>query len=210
MTKPYPVMLSVEGKQAVVIGGGKVASRKIKGLLGAGAKVTVISPSITPKIEGWVKDGVVNWENRSYRAGDEALAFIVIAATNDSQLNARIANYAEDRQLVNVASSVDLGNFYSPAQVNRGKLMITVATEGASPFLTKHIQQQIDEELPEDYGVYVDFLAWCREQLKQINLPMEKKHFILKKLLDPVYQNSDQQKVVLQDFARFVSEVRYS
>lgn len=209
MTKPYPVMLSVEGKRAVVIGGGQVASRKIKSLIAAGAKITVISPNLTRRIEDWVKEGIVTWKNRLYVTGDEAGAIIVIAATNDSELNALIARQAEDWQLVNVASSVELGNFYSPAQVNRGKLMITVATEGASPLLTKRIQRQINEAFPEDYGTYVDFLAMCREQLKQIDLPEEQKHQILKKLLDPMYQNIDNQKAALKDFTLFVSEFPY-
>ncbi len=206
MTSRYPIMLSIEGKSAVVIGGGRVASRKISGLLKTGALVTVVSPSATRTIADWERQGLLKWEKRVYQPGDETLGWLVIAATDSPDVNAEIARLTEPWQLVNVVDHARLGNFYTPAQVTRGNLMVTVGTDGASPSLTRKLQAELDERFPDTYGDYVDFLSVCRDRIKKENLSPEKKRHILSSLLDPSYQTITLQQKVLNDFKGFLNQ----
>lgn len=204
MTERYPVMLSLEGKKAVVMGGGKIASRKINGLLRAGAHVTVVSPEISESITQWHNQELLQWEQRAYRCGDEKTGWVVIAATDQPEVNAEIAGNTDSWQLVNVIDQAELGNFYTPAQISRGKLMLTVGTDGASPSLTRKIQAELDQWFPDTFGDYVAFLASCREKVKAAALKPERKRQILTALLDPCYQDAECQKHVLNDFNAFL------
>ncbi len=101
---PYPAALRLAGRRVVVVGGGHVAQRRVPGLLAAGADVVVISPQVTPAIEGLVTAGEVRWVARGFQAGDLAEAWYVIAATDDSAVNAQVSEEAETRRVFCVRS----------------------------------------------------------------------------------------------------------
>ncbi|MDV8000433.1 uroporphyrinogen-III C-methyltransferase [Rhodococcus sp. IEGM 1408] len=126
---PYPVGLDLEGRRVVVIGGGSVAQRRVPVLLEAGAAVHLVSPQITPTLQGLVDAGRIRWEAREYHTGDLEGAWYVVAATRDSLVNARVAAEAEqDRTFCVRADAVNSGTAVTPAVVRRGEMLVAVLT----------------------------------------------------------------------------------
>lgn len=126
---PYPVGLDLEGRRVVVIGGGSVAQRRIPVLLEAGAAVQLVSPEITPTLQGLVDAGRIRWEDREYEPGDLDGAWYVVAATKDSLANARVAAEAEQNRTFCVrADAVKSGTAVTPAVVRRGEMLVAVLT----------------------------------------------------------------------------------
>lgn len=200
----YPIMLAIEGKKAVVVGGGRVAFRKVRNLVDAKAEVTVISPELTGELQGLMSEGEMTWINREFQEGDLEGAMVVIAATDQPEINQRVLEDATDHQLVNVVDDPKSGNFQVPASLKRGRLTIAVSTDGASPFLAKKIRDDIGEPYPESFDHYLEFLEDCREQVKQTELsPMFRKK-ILQQLVDPEFYDKDKQKAVLNNFQAFL------
>jgi precorrin-2 dehydrogenase/sirohydrochlorin ferrochelatase len=143
MEHPYPVNLDVSGKSAVVIGGGRVAARKIATLTHAGAAITVVSPSLDPSID----ERSVAWVRRAYRPGDLAGQDVVIACTNDPEVNHQVAQDADRGQLVNnVGDPVD-SNFSNVAVIESDDIVITVSSRGKSPARTRLMKQRLREWL---------------------------------------------------------------
>ena len=126
---PYPVGLDLEGRRVVVIGGGSVAQRRIPVLLESGAAVHLISPEITPTLQGLVDSGRIWWQAREYHTGDLEGAWYVVAATKDSLVNARVAADAEQLRTFCVRSdAVTSGTAVTPAVVRRGEMLVAVLT----------------------------------------------------------------------------------
>jgi precorrin-2 dehydrogenase / sirohydrochlorin ferrochelatase len=168
----YPVVLSLTGKKVVVVGGGMVADRKVAGLLDSGATITVVSPDLTEGLERLVESGVIEWRKGLFTAEDMENAFMVFATTNDSMLNQTIKLSAKPTQLVNIADDPDGSDFHVPARIQRGRLSITVSTDGASPILAKKIREDIENDYGERYESYLDFLFDCRQWiLSEVNDP---------------------------------------
>ncbi len=101
---PYPSGLRLGGRRVVVVGGGHVAQRRIPGLIAAGADVVVVSPVVTPAIEGMVGSGEVLWHERGFRAADLDEAWYVVAATDDTAANEQVSAAAEERRIFCVRS----------------------------------------------------------------------------------------------------------
>jgi len=95
----YPIFLNIEGKNCVVIGGGQVALRKVGVLLEHGAAVKVISPNLCPELVKLAEDGVIRALSREYKTGDLKNAFVSIAATDNNQINHRVAAEARERSV---------------------------------------------------------------------------------------------------------------
>ena len=126
---PYPVGLDLEGRRVVVIGGGSVAQRRVPVLLEAGAVVHLISPEVTPTLQGLVDAGRIWWEPREYRTGDLEGAWYAVAATRNSLVNARVAAEAEQHRTFCVRSdAVTSGTAVTPAVVRRGQMLVSVLT----------------------------------------------------------------------------------
>lgn len=139
----YPVFFDLRGREVVVVGGGKVAVRKARGLIEAGAKVTVVAPDLAEEID-------VIWKKRRYRRGDLKNAALAFAATNDRAVNARIATEAKSLGIpVNVADAPDECDFIVPSRVRRGNLQIAVSTGGESPRMAKELRKQLESVLPD-------------------------------------------------------------
>lgn len=142
MSRYYPIFLDLQGRTAIVVGGGRVAARKAAGLAEAGAHVRVIAPSIS---SGLRAQEIVR---RPYRSGDLKGAVLAIAATDDRQVNHAIASEALRRSIpVNVADSLEECTFLAPSRISRGKLQIAVSTGGQDPRLAKQLRQVLEREL---------------------------------------------------------------
>jgi siroheme synthase-like protein len=135
----YPIFLDARGRNALVVGGGPVAIRKAEGLMEAGAIVTVISPDLAKPLP-------VHWKKRRYRTSDLDGQELAFAATNDRQVNARIAKQAKRRGiLVNVADAPEECDFIVPARVTREGFQIAISTGGKSPRAAAALRRKVEE-----------------------------------------------------------------
>ncbi|MFZ2643092.1 MAG: bifunctional precorrin-2 dehydrogenase/sirohydrochlorin ferrochelatase [Verrucomicrobiia bacterium] len=171
---PYPVLLNVAGLRCVVVGAGAVAQRKAQSLLSAGAVVTVVAPEATARLETLAVEGKLQWLGETYQPVHLDGARLVFAATDDPELNQRVAADARSRgALVNVADPPEAGDFAVPATVKRGEVCIAVSTGGASPALAKKLREQIESVVGEEYAAMARLLGELRPvielQVKQQN-----------------------------------------
>jgi precorrin-2 dehydrogenase/sirohydrochlorin ferrochelatase len=178
--KYYPVFLNLKNQKTVVIGGGKVAERKTRTLLKAGASVKIISPSLTNDLGMLSRSGKLTHIKRSYRKKDIKEAFLVIAATSSLQTNTEIADDAEF--LVNVVDAPSEGNFIAPSIVRRGRLSIAIATEGASPAISKAIRKEIEQLYGRDFALYLGFAESIRRKAMNKITDIRKRERFLKSL----------------------------
>jgi precorrin-2 dehydrogenase / sirohydrochlorin ferrochelatase len=150
----YIACLKLTGRRCLVVGGGEIGLEKVEGLLACDGAVTLIAPAAEPALEQYAREGSITWERRAY-AGAEDLegVFMVIAATNDSEVNIKVFEDAERRaMLVNIVDVPPLCNFILPAIVRTGPLAIAISTAGASPALAKRIKREISEQFGEPYA----------------------------------------------------------
>jgi precorrin-2 dehydrogenase/sirohydrochlorin ferrochelatase len=150
----YIACLKLSGRRCVVVGGGDIGLEKVEGLLACEGEVTLIAPDAIAALSELAAEGSIRWEQREY-AGPEDLegVFMVIAATNDTDVNIQIYDDAERRaMLVNVVDVPPLCNFILPAIIRTGPLAIAISTAGASPALAKRIRNEIAEEYGEPYA----------------------------------------------------------
>jgi precorrin-2 dehydrogenase/sirohydrochlorin ferrochelatase len=162
----YPVFVKVDGRRAVVVGGGKVAERKAVTLIRAGARVDLISPTITENLQRYRDRGLLRHIKRRFRKGDLKDAFVVIAATSSRDINTRVEREAQERGcLINVVDTPSEGNFIAPSIVRRGSLLIAISTEGHSPGLSKAIRKELESLYDGEFSRYLRFAGRIRRQI---------------------------------------------
>ena len=168
MPKYYPAFLDLNEKLCVVIGGGDVAERKVNGLLGCGARVTVVSPTMTLGLESLVEDRRVNWKSRGYRTGDLKGSFLAIAATDQEDANQSVAEEASGLGiLLNVADVPSLCNFIAPSVIQRGEVTVAISTGGASPALARKLRQTLESSELLAYAELATILTQARNEMKR-------------------------------------------
>ncbi|MBI5869941.1 MAG: bifunctional precorrin-2 dehydrogenase/sirohydrochlorin ferrochelatase [Actinobacteria bacterium] len=159
----YPANLKIDGRPCVIIGGGRVASRKAASLLECGARLKVVSPQLDP---GFGEVGEFEHVARPYEPGDLEGAFLVIAATDDEAVNRAVEEEAQALQLLlNVVDKPEQCNFYVPSSVKRGELMLTVSTGGQLPALSKRLRKQLEQEFPDEWEPALELLGEARGQV---------------------------------------------
>lgn len=179
----YPIAVNVRHKKIVIIGGGVIATQKLRTLQGYGAHVTVVAPHLTDEGKALVHTLNGVWYAKEFEASDVTDAFIVFVATNNQQVNEAVSAAVSQQQLILRADDVEQGNMLNQAVVRRGPLSIAVCTDGASPSLTRKLKQQFEEQFPDDYEVYVQFLAQARQHILA-HVPRDKSRALLRKLID--------------------------
>jgi len=160
----YPIMLQLQGKHCFVIGGGKIATRKVSGLLKGGAdRITVISPVVTERIKELWNEGKLEWIQEHYDEAQIKEALIIFAATDNVELNDRISDTMNQRGLfVCNVSRGSGGNFITPAAIYRDDMTIAVSTGGASPKLTQRVKADIEQYITTNYTDAFSQLAAIR------------------------------------------------
>jgi precorrin-2 dehydrogenase/sirohydrochlorin ferrochelatase len=144
----YAAFLNLRGRLCTVVGGGKVAERKIRKLLDCGAYVRVISPNVRPQLQRWAEEGRIEWLCRPYVPGDVADAWLVFAATSDRQVNRLVWAEAEQAgRLVNVIDDPDLCTLTVPASTRRGVLQVAISTSGTNPAVAARLRQVLEADL---------------------------------------------------------------
>jgi siroheme synthase-like protein len=164
----YPIYLDLRGRACLVVGGGSVAAGKVRGLLEAGARVTIVAPVAVEPITTWSAQGWLVWHAREFQPSDLSRAFLVVAATDDHALNAVVYNLADSQsRLANAVDDLDHCNFIAPAVASAGAIQVAVSTSGKSPALAKQLRDEIAQQvLTPARERLADFLGAWRDEVK--------------------------------------------
>lgn len=164
----YPIFLNIQRKKCVVIGGGKVAFRKVKTLLEHGANIEVISPVLCPELNELAEAKTISVFRQNYEPRVLKGAVITIAATNKKDINQKVADEARKQGvLVNVVDNLELSDFIVPSYFHRGDLTIAVSTAGLSPALARKIRSKLEQNFSEEYASLTGLIEEVRTELKQ-------------------------------------------
>ena len=181
----FPIYLEIRNKKILVIGGGVVAQRKIESLLGAGANIVVVSKDLTPQIREYQEEGRIAVVGREY---DKALlekVFMVIAATDEAELNHRISRDAMEKGLlVNAVDQPKDCNFIFPSLLKRGDLVLAISTSGKSPALAKKIRERLELEFGDEYEILLNIMGYLRQEIFSWNLPQHKNSQLFGQLIE--------------------------
>lgn len=181
----FPINLDIANRRCVVVGGGKVAERKVKSLLKCNGEVVVISPELTEKLAALHSRNSISWQNRNYIMGDLDGAFMVIAATDDEDTQAQVFTDAQEKNLlVNVADVPERCNFILPATVRRKNLAVSVSTGGKSPALARLLREKLEKHITPEYGVLADILGLLRPVVLERGQSHEKNKKLFNDILD--------------------------
>ncbi len=164
----YPIFVEMKDRPCVVVGGGVVAERKVETLLNAGAAVTVISPSLTGPLQSRVAAGNVRTIGREYLPGDLIGYEMAFVATDDKKVNPVVAQEARERGVwINAADDPSHCDFILPSVLQRGDLVVAVATGGSSPALSRAIREELESYFTKDYAELTEVAAEVRRELSQ-------------------------------------------
>ncbi len=180
----YPVCLNIAGRPCLVIGGGRVAERKVGGLLDCGADVCVISPLLAPGLRLLYEQGVISWRQRGYESDDVRGAFLVMAATDDHEVQDMVvADCVRHNIPLNVADVPDKCNFILPALVRRGSLSIAISTSGKSPALARELKERLRAEIGGEFELLNDMMGLLRAEVMGRGLAQKQNEALFKEIL---------------------------
>jgi len=164
----YPAFLDLTERPVLVVGGGEVAEGKVAGLLAADARVTVVSPTVTPRLAEWAGAGRIRHTPRAYRSGDLAGYHLTLVATEQRDVSGAVAAEGRARGVwVNAADEPARCDFILPAVIRRGRLVVAVSTGGASPAAARAIREELEGHLTEDHAMLVELAADARADLRR-------------------------------------------
>ncbi|HEV2310555.1 MAG TPA: bifunctional precorrin-2 dehydrogenase/sirohydrochlorin ferrochelatase [Acidimicrobiia bacterium] len=170
----YPVNLLVAGRRCVVVGAGRVAARKIAGLLDAGAVVHVVAPTLGDEVVAWRAAGRLTVDERPFRGEDLDGAWLATAATPDADVNAAVYEAGEARRVfVNAADDPAHCSFTLMSVVRQGDLVVTIGTGGRSPALATYLKDHVASEMGPEWGTLLDLLAEEREAARAAGVSTE-------------------------------------
>lgn len=145
MTALYPLFADLDGRPVLIVGGGAVAERKTRALLNCGAAVRVGAPRLTRTLRAWAAEGRLAHLAGPYHESWLESAWLVIAATDDRALNARVKAAADARRiLANVVDDPELSSFQVPAIVDRAPLTIAISSGGTAPVLARRLRERME------------------------------------------------------------------
>jgi len=165
----YPIYLDIEDRNVVIIGGGNVCARKAETMMKYGGRVTVVSPDFTDEIEKWAAEGCLRLRRKRYDATDVEEAHIVIASTDDQQVNEQIAADCRKRRIpVNVVDVTPLCEFIVPAIIDKGSIQIAISTGGSSPAIARTLREDLTRFVGPEYVEINDVLGTLRAGAKAV------------------------------------------
>jgi len=186
--RPYPVMMSLVARRVIVIGGGRVALRKVRSLLESGALVTVVSPELHEELRELATDESIEWFPEAFdeahldRHPDLALVF---GTTNRREVNVRIHAAAVARKLpCNIADVPDLCTFIVPAVITQGDLIIAVSTGGSSPALARRIREDLEKQYGPEYAAMTRMMGDLRKLVLGMGGSSDENRRIFKEIVE--------------------------
>ena len=174
-----PIFLKVEDRKCLVVGGGKVAARKVTLLHRAGARITVVSPVVCEEVGALLGQGVITHVAREFQDEDLDNCVLAIAATDEKTVNRRVSELADAQRIpVNAVDSPDLCSFIMPSIIDRSPVQIAVSTGGASPVLARLLRTRLESFIPAAYGRLARLVDDYREHVKQrFKVPDQRRYF---------------------------------
>ncbi|MGL6105962.1 precorrin-2 dehydrogenase/sirohydrochlorin ferrochelatase family protein [Romboutsia sp.] len=179
----YPINIEIKDLEITIIGGGLVAYRKCKNLLDFGKKVKVVSENFIEKFEE-IRDNIELIQD-VYKEEYIKRSFIVVAATNNKEINKKIGIYCRNNgKLINVVDDIEISNFTVPSYVKRGDLLIGISTGGKSPSLSSKIKRELEERYDDSYEEYINLLGEIRQNIIKNHKDISERKNMLNNLIN--------------------------
>lgn len=183
--KHYPVFLDLKGRPCFVIGGCAMAEEKVRGLVDAGARVTVISPDLTPGLAELGVEGKADFIARRYRRGDLRTAFLVVVVSQAPPIVRAVWEETRGRNiLVNTLDNVPHCDFIAPAIVRRGDLTVAISTGGKAPVMAVRLRQKLEKELGPEHARFLELAGMLRAPLARLWPDFETRRALWYRLID--------------------------
>lgn len=163
-TNMLPLHIDFSAKEVLIVGGGKIALRRLKTFLHAGANITVVSPEACEEITRLAEQNEICWKQEKVSVEHLHSPFLIVAATHDHDVNEWIGKNTRPNQLVNIASKMEKGNVLIPKIVKKGKLTLSISTNGASPTLAKELGEKLSSQFDDDFIKELDMLYEERQK----------------------------------------------
>jgi uroporphyrin-III C-methyltransferase/precorrin-2 dehydrogenase/sirohydrochlorin ferrochelatase len=190
--KMLPIFLKLDGRDCLLVGAGTIALEKIGTLIATGLRLRIVAPETTPEIRRMAAEGSVEWVKKSFEPSDLNGMFLVIAATNDPEVNQAVYRAATERQILcNSVDDVPNCDFYFGSVVSRGDLQIAISTAGQSPALAQRLRREIDQQLPQDLGPWLESLGNLRREVLATHPRGEARKDLLHQLAERQICDSD-------------------
>ncbi len=175
----FPLFLTLQGRRALIVGGGEAAARKAELLLKAGAQVSLIAGTVGGEIAQLISEGHISWAGCNFHDSELDGVSLVIVASEDDSEQARVSAAAQTRCLpVNVVDRPALSSFIMPAIVDRAPVTIAISTAGTAPALARRIRAEIERTLPAALGRLARFADVFREQVRRtLAVPRARRRF---------------------------------
>jgi precorrin-2 dehydrogenase/sirohydrochlorin ferrochelatase len=181
----YPILMDLEGRRALVVGGGAVAERKVLGLLDSGAKVELVARDINPRLMDMASKGLIRWAAEEFAEEQLQGAALVIAATDSEAVNRQVSSAAQSRGIpVNAVDQPADCTFIVPAVVRRGDFLIAVSTSGCSPALARRVREELERCFGSEYDEFLRLMRKIRPLVLKRGEGQEENSRVFKELLD--------------------------
>ena len=182
----YPLFADLHGKKVVVVGGGRVAERKVLPLAFAGGRVLLVSPELTENIRRMADQGIIAIREREFQPHDLEDAWLVVSATDHEETQRQVVAEADRRRIFcNVVDIPDQCSFIVPSMVRRGDLCIAISTAGRSPAVAKRLRREMEEAYPLIWGIYLQLLGKLREFILASSSDADEKTRLCTALAEP-------------------------
>ena len=202
-------MINIHHKKIVVIGGGKIAAKRILALIPWQPFITVISPKLDEQLVALVHNDVIQHKERTFQVSDVDPAFIVIAATNDKTVNRIVKDSCGSNQLYNIVDDPQGSTFHFPAMYTEHDITVAVATNGLSPTLAIHLRDKFAAIIDDLQPAYLTFLQEVRQHLKGASLTGQQKRELLAECMEEQYQTDEYARAsFFEKVERVIEEVR--
>jgi uroporphyrin-III C-methyltransferase / precorrin-2 dehydrogenase / sirohydrochlorin ferrochelatase len=192
-----PIFLKLDARPALLVGAGNVALEKLNTLLSTGVRLRVIAPQVRPEIREFAQEGRIELVERKFTVEDLDGNFVVIAATDDAQVNATVYRESVERGiLVNSVDDPPHCDFYFGSVVRRGDLQVAISTAGESPAVAQQLRREIDKQLPEDLGAWLAQVGQLRREILATHPAGEERKALLhriakRQILEPARRSGD-------------------
>lgn len=188
----FPMVVRLEGRKCIVVGGGQLAAAKAASLLSHGAKVVIVAPRAVNWIRTRARANKLKWRARRFSSGDLRSAFLAVAATNSPATNKAVFLACKARGvLCNVVDDPEHCDFFYPAVLQRGPLQIAISTSGRSPALAARIRADFEKQFGQEWGPFVESVGRQRKNILNSSISSAQKRKRLLEIAVPEF---------LQDF----------
>lgn len=183
MSRLFPMFLKVAERPCLVVGAGAIAEPKIESLLSAGARVLVVAPKASEKVQQWAAERKILWEVRIFESADLEGRFLAVVAASSRATNDAIFREATRRGILcNVVDDPEHCDFYYPAVVRRGPLQIAISTGGSSPALAQRLRHELEQQFGIEYEAWMQQLAQSRRELLARRMRPHRRRLLLHNL----------------------------